>query len=76
MCPYTRCDDEVSLHLNPFFLPVQLNPLDVVLHIHNIAEKENINFYLKTETKPFTQNAYLLHFISSLHTRESKVMQN
>ncbi len=29
--------------------------------------------YLKTETKPFTQNAYLLHFLeghlSSLHSR-------
>ncbi len=24
-----------------FFLPVQLNPLDAVLHIQNIAEKDN-----------------------------------
>ncbi len=24
--------------------------------------------YLKTETKPFTQNKYLLHFLSSLHS--------
>ncbi len=34
--------------------------------MQNIAEKENINVkivYLKTETKPFTQNAYLLHFL-------------
>ncbi len=30
--------------------------------------------YLKTEPKPFTQNAYLLHFLSALHlhlTQES-----
>ncbi len=49
-----------------FFLPVQLNPLDAVLHIPNIVEKEKINVkivYLKTETKPFTQNAYVLHFL-------------
>ncbi len=26
-----------------FVQPVQLNPLDAVLHIHNIAEKENID---------------------------------
>ncbi len=29
--------------LKLFFLPVQLNPLNAVLHIQNIAEKENIN---------------------------------
>ncbi len=61
-----------------FFLPVQLNPLDAVLHIQNIAEKIEHQcgedfVYLKTETKPFTQNAYLLHFLeghlSSLHSR-------
>ncbi len=44
-----------------------------MLHIQNIAEKENIIVYLKTETKPFTQNAYLLHFLerhlSPLHSR-------
>ncbi len=37
-----------------------------MLHIHNIAEKENINVvYLKTEPKPFTQNAYLLPFLET-----------
>ncbi len=65
-------------------LSFSLNPLDAVLHIKNIAEKENINcgedvVYLKTETKPFTQNAYLLHYLSSLHSRltqEPKDMDN
>ncbi len=40
-----------------------MNPLDAVLHIKNIAEKENAYS---------TQNAYLLHFLeghlSSLHS--------
>ncbi len=41
---HTKFDDEVSLHFNAFcFLSVQLNPLHAVLHIQNIAEKENIN---------------------------------
>ncbi len=73
---HTRCDDEVSLHFNAFFLPVQLNPFDAVLHIQNIAQKENINvekMLFKTETKPFTQNAYVWHFLEghllSLHSR-------
>ncbi len=48
-----------------------------MLHIQNIAEKEKHQHgddvvYLKSETKPFTQNAYLLHFreghLSSLHS--------
>ncbi len=65
---HTKCDDEVSLHFNAF------SPLDAVLHIQNIAEKEKINVdYLKTETKPFSHNTYLLHFLegplSSLHSR-------
>ncbi len=35
---HTKCDDKVLLHFNAFFfLPVQVTPLDVVLHIHNIA---------------------------------------
>ncbi len=50
---HTRCDDEVSLHFNAFFfLPFKLNPLDAVLHIQNIAEKENIN----VEKMLFTSN--------------------
>ncbi len=36
--------------------------------------------YLKTETKPFTQNAYLLHFLeghlSSLHSRLTQESQS
>ncbi len=56
-----KCDDDVSLHFNAFFLPVQLNPLDAVLHIHNIAEKENID--VEKNASMFTQNAYLLYFL-------------
>ncbi len=57
-----------------FFLPVQLNPLDAVLHIQNIAEKENNNVemmfvYLKTETKPFTQNAYVAIIYRDIYHR-------
>ncbi len=43
--------NEVLLHVNAFFfffLPVQLNPLDAVLHIQNIAEK-NWNQAVHTE---------------------------
>ncbi len=66
------------MHFNAFFfLPVRFNPLDSVLHIQNIAGKREHqcgdDVYLKTETKPFPQNAYLLHFLeghlSSLHSR-------
>ncbi len=68
----TKCDDEVSLHYKKlsFFSLSSWTHFDAVLHIHNIVEKENINVvYLETETKPFTQNAYLLCFLSALHSR-------
>ncbi len=53
-----------------FVLPIQSNLLDAALLIQNIAEKENINadvVYLKTETKPFTQNAYLIFYRDIYH---------
>ncbi len=54
--------NDVNESLQPYTEPLcQLNLLDAALLIQNIAEKENINadvVYLKTETKPFTQNAY------------------
>ncbi len=54
--------NDVNVSLQPNTEPLcQLNLLDAALLIQNIAEKENINadvVYLKTETKPFTQNAY------------------
>ncbi len=51
--------------------------------ISNIRLYQYISMCIKTETKPFTQNAYLLHFleglISLLHshlTREQKAISN
>ncbi len=79
----TRCDEDVGrCHciFMLFFLLIQLNPL-ATLFIQNTAEKENINaemmlFYVKTETKPFTQNANVSHFLeghlSLLHSRLAK----
>ncbi len=75
------------MHFNAFFLPVQLNPLDAVLHIQYCGKREyqcgEDVVYFKTETKPFTQNAYVWHFLeghlsSSLlasHTRDTKTCQ-
>ncbi len=66
---HTICDDEVSLHFNAFFLACRVEPTRcAVLYIQNIAETRismwrRTLFTSKTETKPFTQNAYLLHFL-------------
>ncbi len=55
---HTRCVDKVSLHFNAFlfFLTGQLNPLDAVLHIQNIAEKENINVEMMSFTSKLKLN--------------------
>ncbi len=66
------------LHLNAFFLPTQLTPMDT-LFIQNTAEKENIGdyvVYVKTETKSFTQNAYFAHFLErDIYQRCTRVSQ-
>ncbi len=52
----TKCNDEVSLHFNAF--------LTCTFTI--LPEKENINgemLFTSTESKLFSQNAYLLHFL-------------
>jgi len=63
------------LHFNTFFLACPVEPTRC--GATQKKEKEHINVeivvYLKTETKPFTQNVYLWHFLeehlSSLHSR-------
>ncbi len=56
-------------------MALYLNRLDM-LFIQNTAEKEHQCgddvVYVKTETKPFTQNAYVSHFLSLLHSRLAK----
>ncbi len=56
---HTKCIDELSLHFNVFFfLPAHSQYCGKSEHQCG----EDV-VYLKTETKPFTQNAYLLHFL-------------
>ncbi len=55
------------------------------LYIQNTAEKEKINaeiLFVKTETKPFTKNAYFARFLeghlSALHSllgKESRIIR-
>ncbi len=75
---HTKCDDEVSLHFHALFLacPVEHTRCGAA-HSKYYGKREyqcgDDVVYLKTETKPFTQNTYLLHFVaghlSSLHSR-------
>ncbi len=59
-----------------------LNALDAALHVHNIAENENINqcgedvFYLKTETTERIFIAFSISVALASNTREPKDMSN
>ncbi len=65
---HTKCDDEVSLHFNAFFLASPGEPTRCgAAHSKYCGKREDQCgkdiAYLKTEIKPFTQNAYLLYFL-------------
>ncbi len=66
---HTKCDDEVSLNFKAFLRCGAAHSKYCGKREHQCGDV----VYLKTETKPFTQNAYLLHFLeghlSSLHSR-------
>ncbi len=67
---HTRCDDAVSLHFNAFFACPVEPPRCGAAHSKYSRKREHQCgdvVYLKTETKPFTKNAYSLH--SALHSR-------
>ncbi len=61
----TKCDDEASLHFNVFLAcPVEPTRRSATHSIFFKREHQRDDVvYLKTETKLFTQNAYLLHFL-------------
>ncbi len=65
---HTRYDDEVSLHFNAFFLACPVDPTRCSAAHSKYCGKREPQYgedvvYLRTETKPFTQNAYLLQFL-------------
>ncbi len=74
----------MSLHFHAFFfLTYPVEPTGYVVHSKYCGKREHQCrddvVYVKTETKPFTQNANLSHFLeghlSPLHTRLAKVSQ-
>ncbi len=68
----------MSLHLNAFFFAYPVEPNGCVVHSKYCGKREHQcgddAVYVKTGTKPFTQNAYFLEgHLSALHSRLAKV---
>ncbi len=79
----TRCDEDVGRYHCIFmlFLTYTVEPTGYVVHSKYYGKREHQCgddvVYIKTETKPFTQNANVSHFLeghlSLLHSRLAKV---
>ncbi len=66
---HTKCDDEVLSHFNAFFflsLSSWTHSMGAAHSKYSVKREHQCGedvVYLKTENKPFTQNAFLLHFL-------------